>query len=307
MSTNAPRLRFVTGKGGVGKTSVATAIALAEARQGKSVLLMEIQGGDRVAALLELDSVGYQTRELIQGLYVVDVNPHDAIHEYALLTLKFEAVYRAVFENRLVRSFLRLIPSLSEFVMLGKIWYHEQELVQGRPRFDVIVVDAPATGHAITMLRTPSIIIGTVPAGPLKDSARQIREMLSDRARTCLHIVTTSEEMAVNEAIKLEQAASYELAMGLGTLFVNRRLAPLPEGALEHMQTLAEDDPLACAVPVLEARIAKRRAGDRHIERLPAHLLVGARSLPRLVGARFGRAQIEILAEEVGRCQGGGS
>lgn len=112
-----PVIRFVSGKGGVGKTLAATAVALAEVRAGARVLVVEINGRDSVPALLGVEPSGYKTREIF-NFWHVDANPWDAIREYALLTLRVEALYKAVFENRLVRHFIRLVPSLPKLVML---------------------------------------------------------------------------------------------------------------------------------------------------------------------------------------------
>ena len=207
----SPRLRIVTGKGGVGKTAVATAIALAETRRGRNVLLVEMRGRGRAAAFLGVPAVGPELRRVRERLHLVDMEPDAAIHEYVLLTLRFEAIYRAVFENRLVRGLIHLVPALAELVMLGKLWYHERERERGAPRFDLVVLDAPATGHALALLRTPMTVEATVPAGPLREHARDIRELLTDPHRTMLHIVLTPEEMPVNEAMEIERTAASEL------------------------------------------------------------------------------------------------
>src|SRR5262249_34300963 len=130
-------------------------------------------------------------------------------------------------ENRVVKHFLRLVPSLAELMMLGKTWFHEREQQGDVPRFDVIIVDAPATGHAIAMLRAPSVVQATIPPGPLRENARAIDQLMRDTSRTVVHVVTTPEEMPVNEAVEIERAVGDELGMRIGTTFVNQRLAAL--------------------------------------------------------------------------------
>jgi anion-transporting ArsA/GET3 family ATPase len=299
MPGNRPRLRFVTGKGGAGKTVAATAIAIAEARAGRTVLLAELNGRDRVASLLEASPVGAELREVLERVHVVDMNPRAAMREYVVLTLRFEAVYKAVFENRMVRRFLRLIPSLGELVMLGKIWFHEQERTGSRPRYDVIVVDAPATGHALTLLRAPSVVLRMVPPGPLRDNTALIQGLLTDHAKTVLHVVTTPEEMPVNEAVELEQAAADFLSMRLGSTVINQRLMPMPPGSLDALQVdLAPS--VESFFEALRVREQKRALGEEHLSRLPAHMLAHAVSLPRLVVPNFGRDAVERLADLVG-------
>ena len=119
-----PQLHLFSGKGGVGKTACATAWAMAASRAGQRVLLAELHGHDQAARLLAVEPTGYRITEVFDGLSLVDINPQDALHEYALILFKFEQLYPLIFENRVVRNFLRLVPSLGELVMLGKLWYH---------------------------------------------------------------------------------------------------------------------------------------------------------------------------------------
>jgi anion-transporting ArsA/GET3 family ATPase len=289
----APRLRIVTGKGGVGKTSIAAALALAEARAGKRVLLAEVHAGDSVARLLGIEPVGPEVTQVKDNLWLVDMHPHATIREYALLVLRFEAVYRAVFENRVVRHFLRLVPSLGELTMLGKVWYHEQQA----DRFDTIVLDAPATGHALSMLRTPAAVATTVPPGPMRDNCRIIEELLTDHDRTVLHIVTTPEEMPVNEAIELERECS-ELGIRLGTTFINQRLRALPESALTQLAPLTERPEGALLLEGLRLRQGRIAASEQYLERLPERLRDDALDLPLVIDT--GTPVPEQLAALVG-------
>ncbi len=298
------RVHVVTGKGGVGKTVVSTAMAMALAAEGKKVLLAEVNAHDRVAALLGARPVGAHMREVLENLWVVDMNPTDGIHEYALMTIRFEAIYKAVFENKFIRPFIRFIPSLGEMVMLGKLWFHEQEEVDGKPKYDAIIIDAPATGHAISMLRTPSAIEKVVPAGVMRDHARSMREMLTDPAKTRLHIVTLPEEMPVNEARELEAAATNILGMAIGTTFITQHVPPVPKETLASLENVSEPETLVAAKETLDIREAKRQAGVEHLERLPGRLLSDLFTIERIVGPGLGRSQVEQIAQSMREAKG---
>ncbi len=233
------RLVVVTGKGGVGKTTVAAALALASARSGQRTLVCEVSGKERIAPLLGRAEVGTEVTSLEQNLWAVNVRPQEALREYALMTLKFESIYSAVFENRLVRYFLRFIPSLQELVLLGKILFHAKETrPDGSPRFDKIVVDAPATGHAISFLSVPQVLLDTVPPGALATDARWMRDLLTDPATTGAVLVSLPEELPVNETLELHAALRTKVKVTPALIvlngFVEERfsaedLAALPE------------------------------------------------------------------------------
>src|ERR1051325_2752958 len=109
-----------------------------------------------------------------------------------------------VFENRVSKAFLRAIPGLDDYALLGKVWFHTTEDKRGAPVWDTVVFDMPASGHSVSMLRVRWVIAETGPAGPLPRDARTIKSLLCDPARTAAVLVTLAEEMPVNEEIELE-------------------------------------------------------------------------------------------------------
>src|SRR3954463_11551008 len=157
------RLVVVTGKGGTGKSTISAALALAAAKRGKRVLVCEVVAKERVADFFGRPPSGTKLRELAPNLYSVHVRPREAMREYALMTLKSETLYRLAFENAAARYFLAAAPSLAEIVMLGKVWWHAaHDMDRGRPRWDLVVLDAPATGHGLTFLAVPETFLGLV-------------------------------------------------------------------------------------------------------------------------------------------------
>jgi anion-transporting ArsA/GET3 family ATPase len=120
-------LRFIvlSGKGGVGRTTVAAALARAAAREGRRVLIAQTDSVERLGKMLgQTSPIGPVVRSVGPGIDAVNMTPQESLHQYALLVLKYETVYRAVFGNRAVRGFLSAIPGLDAYAMLGKAWWH---------------------------------------------------------------------------------------------------------------------------------------------------------------------------------------
>lgn len=288
------RLIIVTGKGGVGKTTVATALALASARSGQRTLICEVNARERVAGLLGRPETGAQITSLEENLWAVDVKPHDAMREYALMILKFESIYNAVFENRLVRYFLRFVPSLQELVILGKILFHlKEKRPDGGWRFERIIIDAPATGHAITFFSVPKVILDTVPPGALANDAKWMRECLIDPAMTAAILVSLPEEMPINETLELAVALKDRVQIRPQAVVLNSfipgRFSPadleqLPSGELRDLGL---------------AHQARARMSVSAAERL-ASLGLTLVTVPRLFTPTFGRAAIEEVAGHLG-------
>ncbi|HEX4455428.1 MAG TPA: ArsA family ATPase [Kofleriaceae bacterium] len=215
------RLVLVLGKGGVGRSTVAAALASANAARGKKTLLFETNANDRFGSYFDKPAVGTDLVELGPNLAAVNTTPAAALAEYGLMILKFKSVYEMVFENRITKAFLRAIPGLDEYALLGKAWFHTTETSRGKPVWDTVVFDLPASGHAMAMLRIPWVITETVPEGPLTRDARTIAQLLRDPARTCAIIVTLAEEMPVNESVELEGKLA-QLGIGVQHVVCNQ-------------------------------------------------------------------------------------
>lgn len=259
------RLLILTGKGGVGKTTLSAALGLLASTRGKRVLVAELGAQERVTELFGLMPHGEAMAELGENLYSVHVQPQAAMREYALMVVKLKAIYNAVFENRLVRYFLRAVPSLAELVMLGKVWYHasQERRSDGRYAWDLVILDAPATGHALSLLRTPQNIIDTVPPGPMAHEATRMRDFLLDPAMTAVNLVALPEEMPVNEVIELEGAlCEGPSPFPRGALFLNGHF-PARFSAEERAR-------LSRGGPELQAARAAERAWSERAE-LSAH------------------------------------
>jgi anion-transporting ArsA/GET3 family ATPase len=294
---------FVTGKGGVGKSTVAAALALLAARTGKRVLVCETHAAqERVAPLLGARAAGPVIRAARPGIHTVNVAPREAMREYGLMVLRFRPIYEAVFENRLTRYFLRVIPSLAELVILGKILYEvRREEDDGRPRWDLVLVDAPSTGHAVQLLRVPSALLDTVPAGPLRHDAEWMERILADPVRTAVAIVTLPEEMPVNEAIELDAQVRGVLQMARAALFVNAmpaaRFTPEEAGRLAALSDAAP--PLGPAAQAGRLQAVRAEAAARQLARVRAALDLPTTVLPLLPTAEWGPEQVAAIADSI--------
>jgi energy-coupling factor transporter ATP-binding protein EcfA2 len=293
------RLLLVTGKGGVGKSTVSAALALLAARRGKRVLVAEVNVQERVAPLLGAPPAGPVIRAALPGISTVNVDPQHALEEYGLMVLKYRAIYHAVFENRVVKFFLRVIPSLPETLMLGKILHEARAEQGGHPRWDLVVVDAPATGHAVQLFRVPSALLDTVPGGPMRRDAEWMHALLTDPERTALSIVAMPEEMPVSETIDLDVQVREVLRIPRGPLFLNAmpdgRFSPAERERLGELQHAPPPLGPAAHASLLQAERAEQ--AQRHAGRLAAAVDLPTVTLPLIAVDRWGREAVERIAD----------
>jgi anion-transporting ArsA/GET3 family ATPase len=297
------RLVLVLGKGGVGRSTVAAAIAAACARRGRRTLLYQSSAVDRFGELLGGGAqVSTEPIRLRENLYAINTNPAAALEQYGLMVLKFRRVYRMVFENRVTRYFLQAIPGLDEYSVLGKAWYHTNEEERGRPVWDTLVYDMPASGHSVSTLRVPWAILKTVPEGPLTRDARVLRDQLLDRSRTAAVLVTLAEEMPVAEARELHVILRRSLGIEVSRLVVNQ-VQPdrFPAGSPgeQVLERLLAAPPPGELVPLAEhGRLAlrRRRLNERYLAELRRHLTAPLIELPFLFVPRFGSTEVDHLS-----------
>ncbi|MEO8700348.1 MAG: ArsA family ATPase, partial [Kofleriaceae bacterium] len=297
MSIFDKRLILVVGKGGVGRSTVAAAIADQLARSGKRTLLYETNANDRFGNYFDKPAVSTEVASLAPNLWAVNATPASALAEYGLMILRWKSVYEMVFENRVTKAFLRAIPGLDDYSLLGKIWFHTEEEKRGRPVYDNVVFDMPASGHAWSMLRVPWVIVETVPDGPLTRDAHKVKELLTDASRTAVVLVTLAEEMPVNEAIELETKLS-----GLGIipqqLIANQiypdHFAPVP--IRQVLETLVADPglttPLAEATEHASLSRDRRALNARYLTELAKRAKTPLAQLPMIFAHHLGHPHI---------------
>lgn len=222
------RLIFVSGKGGVGKTTVAIVLALQASRQKKNTLIVEMNSAGQVAPFFrgvpETQTSLHNEIPLAPYITGVTLNPHICFEEYVLRRIKFKAIYKTFFDNQLVTNFIGAVPGLNEILMLGKIFDLERQKkdkLSSENKYDLIVVDAPATGHGLSALEVPQVILSAVKIGPLSWHARDTTVLLQDKNKTCFCLVTLAEEMPVSESLDYLRTLREKNLIPTGPVFIN--------------------------------------------------------------------------------------
>lgn len=269
------RFVLVTGKGGVGKTTVCAALALQLAAQGKRVLVTMCNAKERLSAMFGCDLISTDVMPVAPNIWAVNMAPEPALSEYGAMVLKSKTLSKLLFDNKYAMTFFRAVPGMQEWAMLGKAWWHTTENDGDRPRFDVVVLDGPATGHGLDMLRVPKVIVDLVPAGLLRRDAERAWKMFRDPKETAVVVVTLPEELPTTETIELATALR-ELDLKIAHLVVNGVLPPLFEQAertaLEKVSDLDEKDPGDAALESARHRAVRERIQAESLARLGKEL-----------------------------------
>ena len=302
------RVVILSGKGGVGKSIVGAAIALAAQDRGKRVLLVEVGARLEAAGLLGGARSGGRETEVLPGLFTVNLDPRGVMDEYVRHMVKLELFARRILESPIYSRFLAAAPGLKELMVLGKIMVLEaaRSRLSHQPLWDLIVVDAPATGHGLAFLKVPLVATSAVPVGPVATNARRVLELIRDRRKTSLLVVAIPEEMAVVEALQFQRLAERELALKPSAFVLNacheRRFDTADEAEVLRLTAEAEDGELAGGVPLQAAlRAARRQIRRRKLTsfyqaRLKRALDVPVVSLPFLFRESLGVDDLRLLA-----------
>jgi Mrp family chromosome partitioning ATPase len=297
------RFLLLSGKGGVGRTTVAAALADLAARRGRRVLLAQMDSPERLTRLLGAPcTIGPVITQVRAGLFAVNMTARAALHEYGVLVLRYASIARALFENRAVRGFLAAVPGLDAYAMLGKVWWHTTETERGRPKYDLVILDGPASGHALTTLRIPHAILDAMPKGPLARDAAAMLDLFRDPARAAFVPVTLPEELPARETADLVPRVRDGLRMPLGPLLVNgvlsdRHAPSALDGLLERLPPAGAPPPLAPVLRAAELLRARRRQMLGVLDQLRRDPGLPLVELPALPTTDLGPEEIEDLAD----------
>jgi anion-transporting ArsA/GET3 family ATPase len=303
------RLVFVTGKGGVGKTTIAAALGLLAAREGKRTLVCEVDAKGNLADFYEMARPGFDPVQVQPGLHVMSMDTEESLKEYLSLQLRLPLVARI---GPLARTFdfiANAAPGVKEILTVGKLGWEVRE-----QHYDLVVVDAPATGHIVGQLRAPQAINELVQVGLVRDQTGWLRDILADPRQTGVAIVASPEEMPVTESLELIDRLRADTDVDVAAVIVNRVLPELfgrnEEEVFERLREPAYAGALATAVgsdvePVLEAArlaVTLRRTRSGHLARLRAGVdpTLPILYVPELFARGHGLRATNQIAEALG-------
>ncbi len=302
------RLLFVTGKGGVGKTTTAAALADLAAREGRRVLVCEMDAKGAVAAAFEVPTLRFEPTEVRPGLYAMAMNTEDSLREYLKVMARIPVVGRIGPLAHMFDFVADAAPGVKEILAIGKMCFEVRER-----HYDLVVVDAEASGHIVAQIDAPRAIRELVQVGPVREQTEWMLRILADHEQTGLVVVTTPEEMPVTESIELVEKVRTTTDVDVAAVFVNRMLpewfATRDRTVFERLRTPAAQELLAVGagprtdVVFEAAALAQSRhdVAEGYLARLRDELPAGLplHVVPELFTKASGRRVVALVADEL--------
>lgn len=308
----ARRLLFFTGKGGVGKSTVAAAMALLAADHGQRVLLVEVDAKGDISDRFEQPPVGFTPREIAPGVSALAMDTEASLREYLKLNLKVPIIGRLGPLARVLDFVATAAPGVKEVLTIGKVCWEVREAIEGRADWDLVVVDAAATGHVVSQLGAPDAIRDLVAVGPVRTQTEWMTDILVDPEVTALNVVATPEEMPVAETIDLVARAREQLEVPLGCVIVNRVLPELFTHADEDVfDAMREPEPervlareagpgASAVLDGAQLAVSTRRTRAEHLAHLRDAVDLPLLYVPYLFSRSHGLRETRMMAESLG-------
>ena len=296
---------YVTGKGGVGRSTVAGALGIALSRRGRRTIVCEVSGQDRLARAYGVDTAGDDETQLDDCLWGISIDPWAALHAWLGKALGSGRLARLLFDNNAFQYFTAAAPGAREMASIVKVW----ELAQrerwkgGAEGYDSVIVDAPASGHGIGMLRTPRTFANLARVGPIHSQSERVGELLRDKRRTGYLAVALAEEMPVNETLELQRALPGAVGAGLDAVVVNG-LYPKRFSAADVERFAGGNDRRPDTARALAAARTEHnwaRGQQSQLGRLRRGIDAPVVTLPFVFEPALGIAELEHLAHELDR------
>lgn len=307
------RLLFVTGKGGVGKTTIASALGVLAARQGKRTLVCEFDAKGNLADFFGSDPTSFDPTEVLPGLFAMSMDTEESLKEYLRLQIKVPLLAKIGPLARTLDFVANAAPGVKEILTVGKVAWEVKE-----DHYDLVIADAAASGHVVAQLSAPQAIGELVKVGLIREQTSWLSEILDEPATTGAVLVSAPEEMPVSETLELAERIRTETNVDIATVAVNRVLPELfgrgEEAVFEALAAPAERERLDTVVghptaPLFDAArlaVTLRRTRAEHLDRLrrdlPADIpLVYVPELfTRSHGSRATHQVAEALGAELG-------
>ena len=230
------RLLLVTGKGGVGKSTLAASLALAGSRLGRRTCLVEVEGRQAFSSIFSTAPWDFEEREFRPNLYGLSIDPEASLTEYLSMFYGAQRITKLVARTPAVEFATQAAPGIKDVLLIGKVKEMERRRRDdGQFEYDLIVVDAPPTGRIVNFLAAPDATTELVNVGPVRQQAQTVIDMLTDSSRTAVLLTTLLEEMPVTETADSIRDLT-QLGVPLGPVLINRAVQPaMDDAALKHL------------------------------------------------------------------------
>jgi anion-transporting ArsA/GET3 family ATPase len=297
-------LVIVTGKGGVGKTTVAVALGMRAAAEGKRTIVCEVSSQENASRMFEHTTIGFHEVELEKNLWAISIDPDESMREYVLLQLKVRAMRDMLFRSRIFNYLAAATPGLKELVTIGKIWELarlDRKAKSGR-KYDTVIVDAPATGHGVGFLQTPRTFANIARVGPIHSQAQTLDNFITNHDNTGVAIVALPEEMPVNESAALEHDLVNEVGVAVDRVYLNglypERFSKADAEQLAALAAADDDAPRAAARAAL-SEFGRAKSQRAQLARLRRRVEAPVKTLPFLFEPDLGPEAARRLSKKL--------